>query len=193
MDTTNVRNRRNASIILPRAAGIAGGKPIPPREQTSWLSAVARCMSFCSAVLLFCSAVAFGQTNEFQTDSSAGAGQILVHSQFGGQIFGFDIDQNGTEGLLSEAKTFSNGNVLAAVETFDQTTGKILKVVALTPPIYPDDDFITLGVVVNSVGLVEHEHVQRGFVVQRTFNILNPLDSNSFTGSWTPPIGTQHI
>ena len=83
--------------------------------------------------------------------------------------------------------------MLAAVETFDQTTGKILKVVALTQPIYPDDDFITMGVVGNSVGLVEHEHVQNGFVASRTFSTLNPLASNSFTGVWTPPIGPQHI
>jgi hypothetical protein len=33
-----------------------------------------------------------------------GAGTTLVHSQFGGQIFGFDIDQNGTQGVLSEAQ-----------------------------------------------------------------------------------------
>jgi hypothetical protein len=142
------------------------------------------------SVLLFSGIAVFGQTNEFRPDSSAGAGKLLVHSKFGGQIFGFDIDQNGTEGLLSEAKTLNNGNVLAAVETFDQKTGKILKVVTKTET---QDDFITLGVVGTSVGLIEHEHVVSFDHVKRTFHVLNPLDSNQFTGVWTPPIGTQHL
>ncbi|HEY6291409.1 MAG TPA: hypothetical protein VI455_07605 [Terriglobia bacterium] len=143
------------------------------------------------APLLVCGAAAFGQTNEFQPNASAGPGQILVHSKFGGQIFGFDIDQNGTEGVLSEAQTLSNGNELAAVETFDQKTGKILKVVAQTET---QDDFITLGVVGTSVGLVEHEHVEGFLKVNRTFHTLNPLNSNTFTGVWTPPIaGSQHL
>ena len=140
--------------------------------------------------LLFTGLIALGQTNGIQPDSSAGAGKILVHSKFGGQIFGFDIDQSGDEGLLSEAKTLSNGNVLAAVETFDQRTGKILKVVIKTET---QDDFITLGIVGTSVGLIEHEHVVSFDHVKRSFHVLNPLDLNQFTGVWTPPIGTQHL
>ena len=46
-------------------------------------------------------------------------GSVIVHSQFGGQIFGFDIDPNGNEGILSEAKTLHHGTVRAAVETFE--------------------------------------------------------------------------
>jgi hypothetical protein len=143
--------------------------------------------------LIVCSAAALAQTDEFQPSSTAGPNGIIVHSQFGGQIFGFDIDQNGTEGLLAEAKSLANGNVLAAVETFDQATGHILHVVELTQPSASQDDFITMGVVGNSVGLFEHEHVSRGFVANRTFNVLNPLSSNRITGVWTPPIGSQHI
>jgi hypothetical protein len=134
-------------------------------------------------VVLF-AAVAVGQANV------PGVGKILVHSKFGGQIFGFDIDQNGSEGVLSEAQTLANGNVLAAVETFDQKTGKILKVVIKTET---QDDFITMGVVGTSVGLIEREHVVSFDHVKRTFHVLNPLASNQFTGVWTPPIGAQHI
>lgn len=136
------------------------------------------------------STLAFGQDDAFLPNPAAGAGTIIVHARFGGQIFGFDIDQNGTEGVLSEAKTLSNGNVLAAVETFDQTTGKILGVVTKTQT---QDDFVTLGVVGSSVGLVEHEHVVSFLNVQRTFNVMNPLSGNKFTGRWTPPIGTKHL
>ena len=62
----------------------------------------------------------------------AGPGPVLVHSTFGGQIFGFDIDQNVTEGVLSKSKLLSGDTVLAAVETFDQASGKILAVVSRT-------------------------------------------------------------
>jgi hypothetical protein len=119
-----------------------------------------------------------------------GAGKVLVHSKFGGQIFGFDIDQNGTEGVLSEAATQSNGTVLAAVETFNQKTGQILKVVSETQT---QDDFVTMGVVGNSVGLIEHEHVAGFLKIIRSFHTMNPLSSNQFTGLWTPPLGTGHL
>src|SRR5215467_13539007 len=118
------------------------------------------------------------------------ANSVIVNTKFGGQIFGFDIDQNGTEGILSEAQTLSNGNVLAAVETFDQKTGKILAVLAKTQT---QDDFVTLGVVGTSVGLVEHEHVIKFLDVQRTFGVVNPLSGNKATGKWTPPIGSKHL
>jgi hypothetical protein len=143
-------------------------------------------------VSLFCavSTLTFGQADAFQPNPAAGAGTIIVHSKFGGQIFGFDIDQNGTEAVLSEARTLSNGNVLAAVESFDQTTGKIPTVVTKTQT---QDDFITLGVVGSSVGLVEHEHVVSFLNIQRTFQVINPLSGNKITGRWTPPIGTKHL
>ena len=115
---------------------------------------------------------------------------VIVHSKFGGQIFGFDIDQNGTEGVLSEALSQSNGNILAAVETFDQKTGKILNVLAKTQT---QDDFVTLGVTGTSVGLIEHEHVIKLLDVVRTFQVINPLSGNKITGKWTPPLGTTHL
>jgi hypothetical protein len=145
-------------------------------------------LSLITTSLLLCGTAAIGQSNTLQ--STPGAGKTLVHSKFGGQIFGFDIDQNGTEGVLSEALFESNGNVLAAVETFNQKTGQILKVISETQT---QDDFITLGVVGNSVGLVEHEHVVGFLKVIRSFHTMNPLSSNKFTGLWTPPIGTTHL
>jgi len=122
--------------------------------------------------------------------SSVGAGSTIVHSRFGGQIFGFDIDQNGTEGVLSESQDISGGKVLAAVETFDQTTGKILSVVS---KIASKDDFLTLGIVGTSVGLVEREHVQNIYVVKRVYEELNPLPENKFTRTWTPPLTAEDI
>jgi len=142
-------------------------------------------------VALFCCGIgAFAQPRDFQPSPSAGPTGVLVQTKFGGQIFGFDIDRSGTEGILAESQDISNGNVLAAVETFDQTTGKILKVVARTET---KDDYVAMDVVGSSVGLVEREHVQGIYVVKRIFQTVNPLDGNKFTGTWTPPIGSQHI
>jgi hypothetical protein len=144
-----------------------------------------KCLTL-SILLISACAMAFGQ--DFQPNPSAGAGSILVHSKFGGQIFGFDIDQNGTEGILSEALGLSGGNVLAAVETFDQATGQILHVLVKTQT---QDDFLTLGIVGSSVGLVEREHEVSFLHLDRIFYTVNPLTGN--TGVWTPPIGTKHI
>jgi hypothetical protein len=147
-----------------------------------------------TAAILFCLLGCMSTMSLAQADSqpnpAAGAGSVFVHSKFGGQIFGFDVDQNGTEGVLSEAQTLPGGNVLAAVETFDQTSGKILNVVAKTQT---QDDFVTLGVVGSSIGLVEREHVISLLKVQRTFHVLNPLTANKFTGVWTPPIASGFL
>src|SRR5262249_45012271 len=100
------------------------------------------------------------------------------------QIFGFDIDPNGNEGVLSESQSLGEGKKLAAVETFDQTTGEIISVVTMTEG---QEDFVTLGVF-NSVGLIEREleisflHVWRGFCV------IDPLNANRFTSTWSPPL-----
>jgi len=122
--------------------------------------------------------------------AAAGPGTVTVHSQFGGQIFGFDIDQNGSEGVLTEAQTLSTGHSLNAVETFDQTTGKIIKVVSKTETL---DEDVTLGVVNKSVALVEHDHVKGIYVSRRTYRTLSPLASNQFTGTWTPPLAKIDI
>jgi len=115
---------------------------------------------------------------------------VTVHSKFGGQIFGFDIDANGTEGVLSEAQDIAGGKVLAAVETFDQTTGKILKVVKKTQN---KGDLLTLGIVGGGIGLVEQEHVKDIYVSKRTYPVLNPVDANQITGFWTPPLTKSDI
>ncbi len=145
---------------------------------------------FCLTPVVLCAAAAFGQTGTFQTKPNVGAGNIIVHSKFGGQIFGFDIDQNGSEGLLTEDKSLSNGKVLAAIETFSQSTGDIIKVVSETDT---EDNFITYGVFGTSAGLVEHEHVQGIYVTSRTYPVLHPLEGNKLTSAWTPPIGSEHI
>jgi len=147
---------------------------------------ISRQMVAVAAVCLFW----LGSPIPGMAQAPVGPGKTLVHSKFGGQIFGFDIDQNGTEGVLSESQLLSDGNVLAAVETFDQKTGQILTVVSKTET---QDDFLTMGIVGASVGLIEREHVTGGFVTRRIYEELNPLSANKFTGMWTPPLTTEDI
>jgi hypothetical protein len=130
------------------------------------------------------------QAGPRQSDPSVGPTGVIVQTQFGGRIFGFDIDQASNEGILCEAQTLDNGKVQAAIETFDQTTGAIIKVIRQTQT---HDDFAALGVVGSSVGLVEREHSAGGLRVVRTFNTLDPLRRNRLTGEWTPPVGTDHL
>jgi hypothetical protein len=152
-------------------------------------------LSSCAFALIFIFVVQFAliaksAAQSASRDKLVGPGTTLVHSKFGGQIFGFDIDQNGTEGVLSESQLLTNGDILAAVETFDQATGQILNVVS---KLESQDDFLTLGITGGSVGLVEREHVQGIYVAKRIYGELNPLDANRFTGTWRVPGDAAHI
>lgn len=129
------------------------------------------------------------QANE-SNPATGRADSVIVQDRFGGQILGFDVDQAGDEGVLCEYHDLNNGNVMAAVETFSQKTGRIIKVITKT---HSQDDFVTLGVVGASVGLVEHEHVISFLNIVRSFALLNPLSGNQVTGMWTPPVGTDHL
>ena len=42
-------------------------------------------------------------TAKFQPNLNVGPGDVIVRGKFGGNIFGFEVDPNGTEGLLCEA------------------------------------------------------------------------------------------
>jgi hypothetical protein len=118
-------------------------------------------------------------------------GTVFVKTALGGFILGYDIDQNGTEGVLAEALNLPDGNFNVAVETFDQTTGMILKIVKQQTE--TKNDFVALGIFGNSVGLIEFEKVKGLFVNQRLYGTLNPLTSNKVTGTWTPPLTKDQL
>jgi hypothetical protein len=165
-------------------------KKIASFSFTAWMGAMLLAISSLAVTAAAAAQSSAQQSDSAQVHASVGPGSVLVKTKFGGQIFGFDIDSNGTEGVLSEAQVMPSGNVLSAVETFDQTTGKILKVVK---KLQTQDDFITMGISGSSVGVVEREHVQGGFVAQRIYDVLNPLASNKFTGTWTPALTKDDI
>src|SRR5579872_2582811 len=130
---------------------------------------------FCFAALTVAAAPRPASTpaiDDFQTERSGGV--VIVRPRLGGQILGYDIERNGTEGLLSEFVSLSNGNSNVATETFDQKTGKILKVVVKKTN--TQDDYVTQGIWGN-IGLVMFEHSLSLFHVERSFHTMNPLDS----------------
>ncbi|MGB9199076.1 MAG: hypothetical protein WCB53_19295 [Terriglobales bacterium] len=147
---------------------------------------------FLSAFMLMAglSALRMGMPARAKAGREVGPGNTIVHSQFGGQIFGFDIDQNGTEGVLSESQLLEDGKDLAAVETFDQASGAILKVVKKIETL---DDYLTLGITGSSTGIVEREHVVGIYVHKRIYERLSPLDDNKFTGTWKPALKYDDI
>ncbi|MGA8489406.1 MAG: hypothetical protein WB711_03225 [Terriglobales bacterium] len=118
-----------------------------------------------------------------------GPGKVIVHPKLGGVILGFDIDQNGSEGLLSEVVL---GNTCTwATETFDQKTGKIVQVVRKGKSVGCGDGDDTRGIVGTSVGLVEHSHEVTFDDPHYTFDELDPLSGNQFTGKWPAPGKTR--
>ncbi len=108
-----------------------------------------------------------------------------VHTALGGFILGYDVQQDGTEGLLAESFALAGGQDNAAVETFDQKTGKILKIVTQQDNTF--NDYVTLGIFGKGIGLVEEERSTGGFVNKRVYGKMDPLNGNKFTGMWTPP------
>ena len=142
------------------------------------------CLFFRVLAIALCSVAGLAAAQTAPTRSPKGPGKIVVHPKFGGQISGYDIDQNGTEGVLAEQKTLANGDTLSAVETFDQGTGKILKVIRKGVTQFDDD--IVIGIVGTSTGIVLHEHAAANGTV-RTYHLISPLDANKYTGIWQPP------
>lgn len=156
----------------------------PCRTRVRWLAV----LSVLPALLTLVVAAQTRKTGSADLPAT-GPGPVIVQSRFGGQIFGFDIDPNGTEGVLCEAAFLPTGKLLAAVETFDQITGKILRVVKR---VQWKDDFITLGVI-GGMGVVEREHVKGIFVDSRTYPLINPLSGNKVNGEWTPGLMKDDI
>jgi hypothetical protein len=115
------------------------------------------------------------------TAASQARGSIIVHSALGGTIIGYDVDQNGTEGVLSEYVVLQGAGFEIAIETFDQKTGKV----KIIRKIQSTGDFITLGVVGTSIALVERQFANP-YVYKTTYDTLDPLDANKITGHWTP-------
>ena len=115
-----------------------------------------------------------------------GLGKVLT-TKDGGQIYGFDINQNGDDGVLASAQNAGGNNYLVSVETFDQNTGKITK--SFKKETGPRDSYSVDGIFAGDVALVTHFIVPDGsFFAKRRYAVMNPVTAQKFTGDWTPPV-----
>jgi hypothetical protein len=112
----------------------------------------------------------------------------LLSTQDGGQIFGFDINQSGADGVLASAQTISSsGDLLVSMETFDQNTGKITKLFAKYSG--KRNSYGVDGIFTGDVALVTHYITPKGTIfATRKYEVMNPVTAEKFTGKWTPPI-----
>jgi hypothetical protein len=113
-------------------------------------------------------------------------GPVLTTSN-GGQIFGFDTDQNGNDGVLASAS-----NAQISVQTFDETTGKITKTIgAITgKKVVKGDDYVADGIFAGDVGLMDFQKagIPGQTPTKDKYNLLNPVTKNRLSGKWTPPL-----
>ena len=110
----------------------------------------------------------------------------VVQSTFGGQIFGWDIDQNGNDGVLTETAFESNGSFINAIETFDESTGKIIKVVQKQVRVNADVEPVVDAIAGNDVGIID---VARDFALKRDdrFDLMSPVSGGKITSRSVPP------
>ncbi|MBV8198591.1 MAG: hypothetical protein JO263_10675 [Candidatus Eremiobacteraeota bacterium] len=112
---------------------------------------------------------------------SVGLGKILS-SKSGAQIFGFDVNRSGTDGLLATAN-----DTTSDVETFDQGSATITGSYPTKNP--PGKSYKVDAIVAGDVGLVTRYVVPKGKIyAKRFYDVMNPVTSQKFTAGWKPPI-----
>ncbi len=155
--------------------------------KNSWLASSCGFMAAVGLCFLApCSGRAAAEPRGSARTSSPTATQVIVQPKFGGQIIGYTVDPNGTEGLLSESLAEgTQGQNLVATEIFDQVTGAIVAVVAAEN--HTVNDFDTQEINAPNLGLVLFQ--QAG---QNRFLTLNPLTDHKFNGTWTPTVMSGH-
>jgi len=107
---------------------------------------------------------------------------LLLTAPSNGQIYGFDVDQNGTDGVIA---SYWQGGI--AVSTFDQTTATITD--TLSKNVGPNNEYVVDAIFAGDVALITREVTPKGgLYAKRTYEVMNPVTANKFTGTWTPPI-----
>lgn len=147
---------------------------------TTWKPTRRACWPALAAAVLLASAGSTGA-------ASVGLGAVLSTSD-GGQIFGFDINQAGDDGVLASARTINaKGEVTVSVETFDQNTGAITGSFASYTGFR--NEYGMDGIFAGDVALITHYVTPSGSIyARRVYEVMNPVTAGKFTGPWTAPI-----
>lgn len=116
--------------------------------------------------------------------AGASLGSVLTTSDRG-QVFEFDIDQKGDDGLLASVSASD-----ISVQAFDAKTGRITKTFAVRRGrgVSKGDDYFVDGIFQGDVGLVDFQRAGKpGQTVARDrYSVVNPVTAQRFTGRWTP-------
>src|SRR6202522_4361413 len=107
---------------------------------------------------------------------ATGLGALLTSDS--GQIFGFDINSSGSDGILATA---------TSIESFDQDTGKIT---ASFPKKLPArTSYSMVGITTGDTALaIRYLQDKSDPYATRTYSTIAPSTKNQFTGKWTPPL-----
>jgi hypothetical protein len=118
-------------------------------------------------------------------DHKVGLGKVLTTSD-GGQIFGWDINQHGTDGVLAASQNAPQGYKVS-VQTFDQVTGTITRTFAKYAG--NRNSYGVDGIFAGDVALITHYVVPPHTIyAKRFYKVMDPVTAERFTGEWTPPV-----
>jgi hypothetical protein len=128
-----------------------------------------------------------GGAGQARSTGRIGPGKILS-TKDGGQIFGFAINQRGDDGILASSQDTSKPGVFkVSVETFDQDSGRITSSFARATG--KRNSYSVDGIFAGDVALVTHfVEPKNSIFAKRTYQTVNPVTAQKFTGKWTPPV-----
>ncbi len=110
-------------------------------------------------------------------DGKPGLG-VLLTSKDGGQIFGFDINSTGSDGILATARS---------IESFDQDSGTITGTFPKKVP--AGVTYSVVGIATGDVGLaIRYIPIKSTPYARRAYDTIAPPTRQKFTGKWTPPL-----
>jgi len=135
------------------------------------------------ALLLFSMAA---MARAAEPGTAVGLGRLMT-TQDGGQVFGFDINQEGDDGVLASAQTRPGGRELVSVETFDQDTGRITK--SVVRELGTTHEYGVDGIFAGDVALLTHYVTPKGSIFpKRFYQVMDPVAAQQINGAWTPPL-----
>jgi hypothetical protein len=123
--------------------------------------------------------------------SSDALGPVLTTSD-GGQIFGFDVDQQGNDGIVTSWR-----DAEISVQTFDETTGKITKTFAIRTgkAVRKGSDYDADGILDGDVGLVDFQRAGKPGIspAHDLYHVAKPVSGEKLTGRWNPTINLFNV
>jgi hypothetical protein len=135
-------------------------------------------------------AIAGGVRNAAAAPHTVGLGTVLS-TKDGGEIYGFDVDQNGNDGVLASAG-YQGNSFVVSVETFDIGSARIAKSFASRNS--ARNSWSVDGIFLGDAGLVTHYIIPKGQIyARRQYELMNPVTAKKFTGRWSPPVKNVDI